>query len=168
MPQRGYLPIADITGYTVFLTESELEHAHGILETIFNSLLVVYRACPFRCDAFVLSWAVRGRNYKGYCPIISWKRREVRPKRLKLLRGTWSTACDRPVARLSIPMAARRCSSLRSSSPTACALRTVWSRSTLPRGRRLRSDMNDKSAMPRTTASIHTRLRARVLGWLPA
>ena len=39
MSQRGYLLIADITGYTVFLTESELEHAHGILETIFNSLL---------------------------------------------------------------------------------------------------------------------------------
>jgi hypothetical protein len=39
MPQHGYLLIADITGYTLFLTESELEHAHGILETIFNSLL---------------------------------------------------------------------------------------------------------------------------------
>jgi hypothetical protein len=39
MSQRGYLLIADITGYTMFLTQSELEHAHDILETIFNSLL---------------------------------------------------------------------------------------------------------------------------------
>jgi uncharacterized protein DUF2652 len=39
MSQRGYLLIADITGYTMFLTQSELEHAHDILEAIFNSLL---------------------------------------------------------------------------------------------------------------------------------
>lgn len=35
---RGYLVIADITGYTRFLTGSELEHAQGILEDLFESL----------------------------------------------------------------------------------------------------------------------------------
>jgi len=39
MAQRGYLLIADITGYTIFLSESELEHAHAILQRIFKSLL---------------------------------------------------------------------------------------------------------------------------------
>lgn len=36
--RRGYLVIADITGYTRFLTGSELEHAQGILEGLFDAL----------------------------------------------------------------------------------------------------------------------------------
>ena len=39
------------------------------------TFFVVYRACSFKCDAFMLSGTVRRRNYKAYCPIISWKRR---------------------------------------------------------------------------------------------
>jgi len=35
----GYLLIADITGYTTFLTASELDHARGILEGLFSALL---------------------------------------------------------------------------------------------------------------------------------
>jgi Protein of unknown function (DUF2652)/Polyketide cyclase / dehydrase and lipid transport len=35
----GYLLIADITGYTRFLTGSELDHARGILEGLFSALL---------------------------------------------------------------------------------------------------------------------------------
>ena len=38
------------------------------------TFFVVYRACSFKCDAFMLSGTVRRRNYKAYCPIISWKR----------------------------------------------------------------------------------------------
>lgn len=37
--RRGYLVIADITGYTRFLTGSELEHAQGILEGLFEALI---------------------------------------------------------------------------------------------------------------------------------
>lgn len=37
--EPGYLLIADITGYTRFLTSSELEHARGILEELFAALL---------------------------------------------------------------------------------------------------------------------------------
>jgi uncharacterized protein YndB with AHSA1/START domain len=38
-PEAGYLLIADITGYTRFLTGSELDHARGILEQLFSALL---------------------------------------------------------------------------------------------------------------------------------
>ena len=39
MSKRGYLLIADITGYTRFLTGSELDHAQGILESLFEVIL---------------------------------------------------------------------------------------------------------------------------------
>jgi hypothetical protein len=39
MPQQGYLLIADIAGYTAFLTKGELEHAQDILNTLFHALL---------------------------------------------------------------------------------------------------------------------------------
>jgi hypothetical protein len=39
MAHRGYFVIADITGYTAFLTGSELEHAQDILKSLFDTLL---------------------------------------------------------------------------------------------------------------------------------
>lgn len=39
MKQEGYLIITDISGYTSFLTKSELEHAHDILDSLFKTLL---------------------------------------------------------------------------------------------------------------------------------
>jgi uncharacterized protein YndB with AHSA1/START domain len=39
MAQTGYFLIADISGYTAFLTQSELEHAQDILENLFHALL---------------------------------------------------------------------------------------------------------------------------------
>jgi hypothetical protein len=39
MLHEGYLLISDISGYTAFLTQAELEHAHAILEDLFNALL---------------------------------------------------------------------------------------------------------------------------------
>jgi len=39
MTQTGFFLIADVTGYTAFLTQSELEHAQGILEGLFEALL---------------------------------------------------------------------------------------------------------------------------------
>lgn len=44
MPERGYLVIADITGYTRFLTGSELDHAQGVLEDLFAVILERLRA----------------------------------------------------------------------------------------------------------------------------
>ncbi len=38
MPDKAYFVIADITGYTAFMTGSELEHAQDILKTLFNTL----------------------------------------------------------------------------------------------------------------------------------
>jgi len=42
--QIGFLLIADITGYTMFLTHSELEHAQGILDTLFKSIFAEIKA----------------------------------------------------------------------------------------------------------------------------
>ena len=39
MIQKGYFVIADITGYTAFLTGSELDHAQDILKSLFETLL---------------------------------------------------------------------------------------------------------------------------------
>ena len=42
--QKGFLLIADITGYTMFLTRSELEHAQGILDALFKSIFAEIKA----------------------------------------------------------------------------------------------------------------------------
>ena len=39
MAEQGYLAIADITGYTAYLNESELEHAQDSLSTLLNLLI---------------------------------------------------------------------------------------------------------------------------------
>jgi uncharacterized protein YndB with AHSA1/START domain len=42
--QKGFLLIADITGYTAFLTSSELEHAQGVLDALFKSIFAEIKA----------------------------------------------------------------------------------------------------------------------------
>jgi hypothetical protein len=42
--QKGFLLIADITGYTMFLTSSELEHAQGVLDALFKSIFAEIKA----------------------------------------------------------------------------------------------------------------------------
>jgi hypothetical protein len=44
LAQTGFLLIADITGYTMFLTRSELEHAQGILDALFKSIFAEIKA----------------------------------------------------------------------------------------------------------------------------
>jgi len=44
LAQKGFLLIADITGYTMFLTRSELEHAQGILDALFKSIFAEIKA----------------------------------------------------------------------------------------------------------------------------
>jgi hypothetical protein len=44
LAQSGFLLIADITGYTMFLTRSELEHAQGILDALFKSIFAEIKA----------------------------------------------------------------------------------------------------------------------------
>jgi hypothetical protein len=41
---KGFLLIADITGYTIFLTSSELEHAQGVLDALFKSIFAEIKA----------------------------------------------------------------------------------------------------------------------------
>jgi hypothetical protein len=43
----GYLLLADISGYTVFLTQNELEHAHGIIEDLTSGIIAELSA-PWR------------------------------------------------------------------------------------------------------------------------
>ncbi len=37
--QRGYLVLADISGYTSFLSQTELDHAHEILTDLIETIL---------------------------------------------------------------------------------------------------------------------------------
>lgn len=41
---RGHLVLADISGYTRFLNESELEHAHGIINELLNAVIGAIQA----------------------------------------------------------------------------------------------------------------------------
>ncbi len=45
--EEGYLVLADITGYTSFLTHTELEHAHGIVAEL-TALVIAQLAAPLR------------------------------------------------------------------------------------------------------------------------
>ncbi|MBM3215645.1 DUF2652 domain-containing protein [Candidatus Poribacteria bacterium] len=68
MVQTGYLLITDITGYTQFLTESELEHAHQILQELMRELLREMRS-PLRVSNYqgdaVLAYARRDDIIQG-------------------------------------------------------------------------------------------------------
>ena len=39
MPDKGYFIITDISGYTEYLTKSELEHVHATLQGLFDAQL---------------------------------------------------------------------------------------------------------------------------------
>jgi hypothetical protein len=39
MANKGFFIITDISGYTEYLTESELDHAHEILQSLFEAQL---------------------------------------------------------------------------------------------------------------------------------
>ena len=42
--KTAYFVIADISGYTKFMSETAIEHAKGILESLFGSLLPAIRS----------------------------------------------------------------------------------------------------------------------------
>ena len=41
--RKGFLTVADISGYTRFLAETELEHANGIIKDLFNSMIPEFK-----------------------------------------------------------------------------------------------------------------------------
>lgn len=53
--KSGYLIVADVSGYTRFLAETELEHANGIIKDLFNSIVPLFdttvQICKFMGDA---------------------------------------------------------------------------------------------------------------------
>ena len=49
----GYLLIADISGYTKFLAETELAHAKGILEDLFDEMLADLKDSQIELDKSV-------------------------------------------------------------------------------------------------------------------
>ncbi|HLE13220.1 MAG TPA: DUF2652 domain-containing protein [Anaerolineales bacterium] len=68
MTQKGFLVISDITGYTAFLSASELEHAEDILTSLLN-LLIEHTRSPLviaklEGDA-VFSYALTGSFHQG-------------------------------------------------------------------------------------------------------
>ncbi len=48
---QGHFVITDISGYTAFLTRAELDHAHGILQSLFEAQLVLIKP-PFVISGF--------------------------------------------------------------------------------------------------------------------
>ena len=68
MTQKGTLVIADITGYTAFLSGSELEHAQDSLSSLLNLLLQETKAplkvADLEGDA-VFTYAVEGSFLQG-------------------------------------------------------------------------------------------------------
>jgi class 3 adenylate cyclase len=66
--QHGYLLLADISGYTSYLTKVELEHAHAILsellETITESFKSLLTLCKLEGDA-VFAYAPQARISRG-------------------------------------------------------------------------------------------------------
>ena len=66
--QQGYLLVADITGYTMFLSKSELVHAEEILAKLLE-LLVRHTRPPLRISRLagdaVISYAVHGNSLRG-------------------------------------------------------------------------------------------------------
>jgi hypothetical protein len=66
--QSGYLVIADITGYTAFLRESELEHARASLRSLLD-LLIEQTKPPLRISRLegdaVISYALQGSFQQG-------------------------------------------------------------------------------------------------------
>ena len=59
--ENGFFLITDITGYTLFLTESELTHAHHIIQALFDAQLKAIKS-PLRVSNFqgdaILCYAV--------------------------------------------------------------------------------------------------------------
>lgn len=70
MAQTGYFVIADITGYTAFLTRSELDHAQGVLENLFESLLQ-----PIKPPLLVSN--VQGDAILAYAPTAGVKQGQI-------------------------------------------------------------------------------------------
>ncbi|MFL7891904.1 MAG: DUF2652 domain-containing protein [Anaerolineales bacterium] len=66
--QSGYLVIADINGYTVFLRDSELEHARGSLRSLLG-LLIEQTKLPLRISGLegdaAISYAPQGSFQQG-------------------------------------------------------------------------------------------------------
>jgi hypothetical protein len=66
--ERGYFLIADITGYTAYLTESELEHAHHVLQTLLE-LLIEHTRPPLIISRLagdaVISYGLRDQFLSG-------------------------------------------------------------------------------------------------------
>jgi len=51
MAQKGYFVLTDISGYTEFLTRSELDHAHDALQNLFDAQLAQIKH-PFRISGY--------------------------------------------------------------------------------------------------------------------
>lgn len=67
-PQQGYLLIADITGYTEYLSQSELEHAQQVLQSLLE-LLIAHTKPPLRISRLegdaVISYSLPGIALQG-------------------------------------------------------------------------------------------------------
>ena len=68
MSQQGYMVISDITGYTAYLSQSELEHAQDSLSCLLN-LLIEHTEEPLVVSRLegdaVISYSLKGSFIQG-------------------------------------------------------------------------------------------------------
>ena len=117
-PETGFLVIADLTGYTAYLSGSELEHAPAIagdlLETIVGRLDPPFRLAKFEGDAAFLwvedgarGWAAARRRPRGVVSRLSPPPAEHRPgnRAATATRAGWrrgsTSSCSSTTARTS-------------------------------------------------------------------
>ena len=66
--QNGYLVVADITGYSAYLSHSELEHAANVLKTLLD-LLIDHAKSPLVMSGLegdaVLSYSIDSDRFEG-------------------------------------------------------------------------------------------------------
>ena len=126
-PESGFLVIADLTGYTAYLSGSEIEHAPAIagdlLETIVGRLEPPFRLAKFEGDAaflFVEDGRADGSSSstRSKRPYLAFRRR--------LRSIDQATTCDCNSCR-SRPSSTSRCSSTTApSSGAASPVGTSW------------------------------------------
>jgi hypothetical protein len=76
MATKGYFIITDISGYTEYLTKSELEHAHATLQSLFDAQLANIRfplhISGFRGDAIFIYVPLRINTSFFQKPCSKW------------------------------------------------------------------------------------------------
>ncbi|MEW5959527.1 MAG: DUF2652 domain-containing protein [Chloroflexota bacterium] len=88
MSQQGYLLIADISGYTAFFTQTELDHAHGVVEGLIDAMLV-------QMESFFTIAKLEGDAIFAYVPTGSFLQPQTVLEALENVYGIFRVTLER-------------------------------------------------------------------------